>query len=351
MQTKAKLSGCKDKVLFTPGPLTTSGTVKLAMLRDLGSRDFEFITLIKEIREELVKIGQVTTDEYTAIPMQGSGTFGLEAVVASTIPPDGKILVIINGAYGKRVVRMAELLKIEVAALEFPENQKPDLAKVEAALKADPQISTVSMCHCETTTGIINPVKEIGALAKAAGADFFLDAMSSFGAVPIDLAQCHVDYLVSSANKCIEGSPGFSFVIARLSSLERTTPPTHSLLAFRQALAELAAEGGVEGRAARYRANYQTLVTGMRKMGFKEYLAPQDQGYIITSFRYPESANFSFEQFYQKLNKMNYVIYPGKVGNTDCFRIGSIGRIFETDVRALLASIGEIIAEMNVKLS
>ena len=377
MPAREPIPGWKDKILFTPGPLTTSRTVKQALLRDLGSRDFEFIGIIKDIRSKLVELGEAADDEYTAVLMQGSGTFGLEAVVGSTTPPDGKFLVIINGAYGKRIATMSEMLGISTERLEFPENQKPDPAKIEAVLKADPGITNVSLTHCETTTGIMNPVEEIGAVVYAAGAKFFVDAMSSFGAVPINLPECNVDYLVSSANKCIEGVPGFSFIIAKISSLRETkgyarslsldilaqyegfekngqfrfTPPTHSLIAFHQALVELEAEGGVAGREARYRANYETLVAGMREMGFKEYLPPEDQGVIITSFLHPDDPNFSFERFYEALNARDFVIYPGKVSDAGCFRIGSIGRIFQPDVRALLAAIREVTAEMGVTLT
>jgi len=376
MQRKAKTPGWKDKILFTPGPLTTSETVKQAMLRDLGSRDSEFIGLVKDVKGKLVGLGQAGPDEYTAVLMQGSGTFGLEAVVSSTIPPDGKLLVIVNGAYGKRIAQIASVLKIETAILECPENTTPDPGQIGAALEADPQISEVSVVHCETTTGIINPIEEIGRIVKKSGAKYFVDAMSSFGAVPIDLGECNIDYLVSSANKCIEGVPGFSLILCKLSSLKETagyarslsfdllaqyrgfekngqfrfTPPTHALLAFRQALAELDAEGGVKGRAERYSNNYKILEAGMRQMGFKEYLRPEDQGYIITSFLYPEDDNFHFEDFYERLNKRDYVIYPGKVSDANCFRIGNIGRIFESDVRSLLTAIRETITEMDVKL-
>jgi len=376
MYKSSGIPGFKDKILFTPGPLTTSQTVKLAMLRDLGSRDIEFISIVKGIRNKLVKLGQVSPDEYTAVLMQGSGTFGLEAVVSSTVPPDSKLLVIINGAYGKRLARIASVLKIETVTLEYPENTTPDLNEIEDTLKTDGKITNVTVVHCETTTGIINPIREIGQIVAKSSAKYFVDAMSSFGAVPINLAECGIDYLVSSANKCIEGVPGFSFVLCKLSSLTGTdgyarsvsfnlldqyqgfekngqfrfTPPTHSLVAFHRALEELEAEGGVWGRAERYRKNYEVLIDGMRQLGFKEYLKPEDQGYIITSFLYPEDPNFSFEKFYEILNRKDYVIYPGKVSDADCFRIGNIGRIFETDVKALLAAIAETISEMGVKL-
>jgi 2-aminoethylphosphonate-pyruvate transaminase len=376
MKKRKQIPSWKDKILFTPGPLTTSQTVKQAMMRDLGSRDSEFIGLVKDIRLKLVELGQADPDEYTAVLMQGSGTFGLEAVVSSTVPPDGKLLVIINGAYGKRIAKIASVLKIDTVTLEYPENTTPDLEEIDDTLKAEQEITNVSVVHCETTTGIINPIREIGKFVAKSGAKYFVDAMSSFGAVPVNLAECNIDYLVSSANKCIEGVPGFSFILCKLSSLKETagyarslsfdllaqyqgfekngqfrfTPPTHALAAFRRALAELEIEGGVPGRAERYRKNYETLVAGMRQMGFKEYLRPDKQGYIITSFLYPEDDKFRFEEFYDRLNEKDYVIYPGKVSDANCFRIGNIGRIFEPEIRALLGAIRETITEMGVKL-
>ena len=365
----------KDKPLFTPGPLTTSATIKQAMLRDLGSRDFAFIQLIKEIRHALLEVGAVADRGYEAIPMQGSGTFSVESVLSSTVRPGGRVLIVVNGAYGQRMVKMCEVLHIDYEKLECPENCLPDLAAIETRLKTG-GFTDLAVVHCETTTGIINPVAEIGALARAADVQYFVDAMSSFGAIPLNIADCGIDYLVSSANKCIEGVPGFGFVIARRAALEKTagwarslsldlldqwrglekngqfrfTPPTHVLLAFRQALAELQMEGGPAGRGERYRRNYETLVTGMRAMGFREYLPPELQGYIITSFLYPNHPKWSFEEFYACLNERDFVIYPGKVSNADCFRIGNIGRLFVPDVRALLAAIREVIGEMGVSL-
>jgi len=372
---RQQINGWKDKILLTPGPLITSRTVKQAMLRDLGSRDFEFIEIVRDIRRRLLTVGGVAEAGYEAIPMQGSGTYALESVVSSTIPQDGKILVIINGAYGTRIAKIASVLKIDTAKLEYPEDRLPDLAEISAALEKDRAITHVAVVHCETTTGIMNPVEEIGQIVTRFGRIYFVDAMSSFGAVPLNLANWGIDYLVSSSNKCIEGVPGFAFVLARRDTLLATegyarsvslnlldqwrglekdgqfrfTPPTHALLAFHQALFELDAEGGVEARAARYRSNYETLLAGMRAMGFKEYLRPEHQGYIITSFLYPADPNFLFEEFYRRLNEKDFVIYPGKVSNAACFRIGNIGRIFEQDVRNALAAIRDTIAEMGVK--
>lgn len=366
----------KDKILFTPGPLTTSRTVKQAMLRDLGSRDKEFIGIVAEIRNNLLTLCNTKKGKYEAVLMQGSGTFGVESVISSTVPPDGKLLIIINGAYGHRMVKIANYHKIKNVALEYPENEIPNLKEIKKILTQDKEITNVAVVHCETTTGIINPIKEIGAIVKNAKRKYFVDAMSSFGAVPIDVEKCNIDYLVSSSNKCIEGVPGFSFIIAKTSSLKETkeyarclsldlfdqwfgletngqfrfTPPTHSLLAFRQAINELKEEGLVIGRAKRYKKNYETLVAGMRKLGFKEYVPTKFQGYIITSFLYPEHPNFSFERFYSLLNEKNQVIYPGKLSKVDCFRIGNIGRIFEEDIKILLLVIEEVLEEMKIKL-
>lgn len=371
-----QISGWKDDILFTPGPLTTSQTVKQALLRDFGSRDFAFIEKVKDIRRMLLETAGVGED-YTCVPLQGSGTFSVEAVFSATVPADGKVLVVVNGAYGERMLTICEYLKIPTVAVRCPENETPDPMKVSEALEANPDVTLVATVHCETTTGIFNPLIEIGGLAKLANALYFVDAMSSFGAVPIDFAAAQIDFLVSSANKCIEGVPGFGFVIARRVALEasegnarslsfdllsqhrglekngqfRFTPPTHALVAFHQALTELQEEGGVAGRAARYTENYETLVAGMRALGFQEYLRPDQQGHIITSFLYPEDPKWSFERFYTLLNDRGYVIYPGKVSNADCFRIGNIGRIFKNDVQDLVGAIRAVIEEMGMSLT
>jgi len=370
------ITEAKDKPLFTPGPLTTSRTVKQAMLRDLGSRDFEFINLMRDVRRRLLALGGVAAPDYECVIMQGSGTFSVEAVISSALPPSGKLLVIANGAYGQRMAQIARTLGIETKALNYAEDRKPDLADIHAALAEEAAITHVAVVHSETTTGLINPVSEIGAIVKKHKRRFIVDAMSSFGGVPLNVAEGGMDFLVSSANKCLEGVPGFGFILAkreallecegRVRSLSldllaqwrgleangqfRFTPPTHALLAFHRALDELDAEGGAAGRAKRYRANYETLVAGMRAMGFQEYLKPEAQGYIIVSFRYPVHPSYDFDEFYTRLNDKGYVIYPGKVSNADCFRIGCIGRLFPSDVRALLAAIRETVAEMGIKL-
>jgi len=314
---------------------------------------------------------------YEAVLMQGSGTFGLESVIGSTVPPDGKLLVIINGAYGDRIAGITRVLNIDTTTLEYPTNGLPAAADVDRMLAEDPAITNVAVVHCETTTGIINPIEEIGRAVRRHEKSYFVDSMSAFGAVSFDMEKCGIDFMVSSANKCIEGVPGFSFAICRRESLQATegwarsvsldllaqwqgleangqfrfTPPTHSILAFEQALNELETEGGVEGRAVRYRNNYEVLVAGMREMGFVEYLAPDLQGTIITAFHYPRHPRFRFDAFYTRLNDKGFVIYPGKVSSSDCFRIGTIGRLFESDIRALLMAIRATVDEMGITLS
>ncbi|MFO0949414.1 MAG: 2-aminoethylphosphonate--pyruvate transaminase [Planctomycetota bacterium] len=372
----SRLPGSRDKLLFTPGPLTTSQTVKQAMLRDLGSRDAAFLSVVREIRHQLLDVGQVSEPRYTTVLMQGSGTFAIEAVLSSAVAPDAKVLIVTNGAYGRRMVHIASVLRLHYEELPFPENERVQPAAVSRAVAADPSIRMVAMVQCETTSGIVNPIREVGEIVRGIRGEYFVDAMSSFGAIPVDLANDGIDYLVSSANKCIEGVPGFSFVLARRDSLAKTegyarsvsldlfaqwkglegngqfrfTPPTHALLAFHQALNELKREGGVEGRGNRYRENYRTLIAGMRKLGFQEFLPAEDQGFIITSFRYPDHPNFKFEIFYDRLSERGFVIYPGKVTNADCFRIGNIGRIFPSDVKALLGAIREVADEMKLTL-
>ena len=362
-------------LLFTPGPLTTSESVKLAMLRDAGSRDSEFISIVRRIREKLLLVAGAGSEAYEAIPLQGSGTFGIEAVLSSCVPEAGRLLVAVNGAYGRRMVDIAQRLRIPVTQLDGPEHLPIDVAEFERALAAERGITHVGLIHCETSTGIINPVEALGAAAQRVGATSIVDAMSSFGAIDLDLLKANAAFLVSSANKCLEGVPGFSFVLARradlLSSegiarsvvldlpsqwrgLERDgqfrfTPPTHALLAFHQALQEFDAEGGITGRAARYAANRATLRRGMNELGFQEYLAPEHQSYIITSYRYPDARPFDFEAFYSALGVRGFTIYPGKVRGANCFRIGTIGRLFPQDFKALTVAAREVLAELGFK--
>ncbi|HET9488051.1 MAG TPA: 2-aminoethylphosphonate--pyruvate transaminase [Chryseosolibacter sp.] len=365
------------KLLFTPGPLSTSITVKEAMLEDMGSRDSEFINCVKEIRDGLLEIAHVSKDEgYESVIIQGSGTFAIESVISSVIGSHDVLLVIANGAYGERIVKMANVHRLQHHVLRFQEDEIISPEITATFLKGHPEITHVACIHCETTTGLFNPIGEIGKVVKQYGKVFIVDAMSSFGGVQMDMRECHVDFLVSSSNKCIEGIPGFGFSLctktelikarglARTLSLDlyeqwaaleangqfRFTPPTLSIMAFRQAMLELNKEGGVEARERRYKENKKVLDQGMAKLGFKPYLRPEIQGHIISSFLYPRDPKFNFEQFYKKLSDRGFIIYPGKLSKADAFRIGNIGQIFPDDVRALLLAIKEVFQEDKIQI-
>jgi len=364
-----------DNKLFTPGPLNTKLSVKEAMLHDMGSRDKEFIEIVKEIRQALLEIAGVThLDGYDTVLMQGSGTFGVEAVISTAIPSHGHLLLISNGAYGDRIRQMAEVHGIQTTTLNYKENIVPPAADVEEVLQNIQSITHLAIVHCETTTGIFNDIESIGILAKKYNKIFIVDAMSSFGAVPIDLKELDIDFLISSSNKCIEGVPGFSFVIGKVDTLERCngtartvsldlyaqwndmkknnqfrfTPPIQSILAFHQAIKELKAEGGIIKRAERYQQNYSRLIEGTEALGLKTYLNIKDQGYIITSFLFPDHPNFDFTVFYEKLHEYGQVIYQGKLSDTNCFRIGNIGQLYLADINKLLDSICKVLEEMKV---
>jgi len=377
MAFSTSASNRKDKLLFTPGPLGVSYDVKAAMLKDLGSRDIQFMDTIKYIRSKMLQVANISSDEFTMIPMQGSGTFAIEAVIMSMVPKTGgKMLLPYTGSYGKRMNDIAKYSKIETVVIESNENEYIDLNAIEDALIADKSITNVAVVHCETSTGVIHPIHEVGELVRkhAPQATFFVDAMSSFGAIPIDMT--NIDFLVTSANKCIQGVPGFGVVIAQKDALMkcqgncrslsldivdqylalekngqfRFTPPTHAILAFKKALEEWEAEGGVDGRAKRYSENREILRKGMSTFGFKEFLSPDHEGYIITSYRFPSHKNFVFKQFYDELNQLDMVIYPGKTTEADCFRIGNIGNLYPQDMLDLLDAIEKVCGKMNLQL-
>jgi 2-aminoethylphosphonate-pyruvate transaminase len=365
-----------EKLLFTPGPLSTSPAVKQAMQRDLGSRDAEFIAAVREIRCGLVSLAGPGGEDYEAVLIQGSGTFAIESVIGSAVPRGGRLLVAVNGAYGRRMVQIAERLGIATEELLFAEDEPVDARRVDEALHSGVPFTHAAVVHCETTTGILNPIEPIGEAVHRTGAVFVVDAMSSFGGIPLDVAGCRIDFLVSSANKCIQGVPGFGFVLARRTSLQeceglarsvsldlfaqwrgletdgqfRFTPPTHAILAFRRALQELQEEGGVAGRCARYSANHAALMDEMAAMGFVPYLRREHQSPIITTFRYPANPRFHFDEFYAALSRRGFVIYPGKLTRENCFRIGTIGDIFPADIGRLTAAIREVLAEAGVEL-
>jgi 2-aminoethylphosphonate-pyruvate transaminase len=362
-----------DRWLLTPGPLTTSMTVKQAMLHDWGSRDAGFVAINTHMRQRLVELIGGGND-FTTVPMQGSGTFAVEAMLGSFVGPKDKLLILINGAYGKRMAKICEYYKRTTAILEWPEDQPVDAAKVRDTLAADKAITHVAVVHCETTSGILNPIIEVSKIVAEAGRKLLIDSMSAFGALPIDAQTVTFDAVAASSNKCIEGVPGLGFVLSRVSALEKTkgnavsltldlfeqwqnlektsqyrfTPPIHCIVAFDQALTEHEREGGVAGRGARYRNNHKILVDGMRAMGFETLLPDRLQAPIIVTFHMPADPKFVFDTFYNGLKDRGFVIYPGKLTVADSFRIGCIGRIGETEMKAFLATAKEVMQQLGV---
>lgn len=375
MNTHSALPTARDKLLFTPGPLTTSLSVKQAMLRDAGSWHFEFNAQVARLREQLLHVaGLPAGEEWVAVLMQGSGSFGVESAVTSSVPEEGGLLVLTNGAYGDRIVQMAVTARVPHEVLRFQEHEAVDPAAVDAALANRPDLTHVALVHCETTTGLLNPLSEVGRVVRARQRVFIVDAMSSFGALPIEFEEVGIDFLISSANKCLEGVPGFSFVLCRRERLRecqgrarshsldlygqwhgfekngqfRFTPPTHALLAFLQALEEFEQEGGVSARGARYAANAKALMDGMQALGFRPFLAPHLRSPIITTFHQPADRRFAFDAFYRGLSDRGFIIYPGKLTAVDTFRVGSIGRVFPNDLEQLVYAAGETLRYLGL---
>ena len=346
--------------LLTPGPLTTTETVKQEMLKDRCTWDDDYKNVTQVIRKQLLDLAQVDESDYTAVLMQGSGSFVVESVLTTAIGEEDKVLILTNGAYGERIVEMVEVLKLQHVVYSVPYDEQPSSLEVQALLEKDAGITHVAVVHCETTTGILNPIKEIGEVVHAFNKTYIVDAMSSFGGVPMDLSSLHIDFCISSANKCIQGVPGFGFVIAKTEVLEkckgqarsvaldlynqweamkkdgkwRFTSPTHVVVAFAKALEELIEEGGISARYKRYADNNQLLRSRLSPLGFEAYITEELQSPIITTFLFPHK-EFSFEHFYQELKKTGFVIYPGKLTDVDTFRIGNIGDIHEKDMLAL----------------
>ena len=363
-----------DPYLLTPGPLTTSLTVKQAMLHDFGSRDASFIDLNSRILERLVDIVD-GRGSHVAVPLQGSGTFAVEAMIGNFVPADGRLLILVNGAYGERIARICDYYRRDYRVQKCAEDKPVDTAALDAALDADPSIGHVVVVHCETTSGILNPLAEIAEIVARHGRRLLIDSMSAFGALPLSAREIEFDAVVASSNKCLEGAPGMGFCVARESALIaaegnspslvldlhdqwhamqknrqwRFTPPTHVLLAFDRALDEFLEEGGVEGRGGRYRDNCRLLVEGMRAFGFTTLLPDALQAPIIVTFHMPSDPEFDFQAFYDGLKERGYVIYPGKLTVAESFRMGCIGRLGAEQIQGALAAVGEVLAGFGLE--
>ncbi len=360
-------------VLLTPGPLTTAPRVRAAMLRDWGSWDSDFRAMTAEIRARLV--GLLGDPAFTCVLMQGSGSFAVEAMLGTLVPRQDRALVLANGAYGQRAAAALRVMGRAVSVLDKGDFAPPRGPEVAAHLAADPAITHVVAIHCETSSGILNPLAEIADAVAAAGRRLLVDAMSSFGAVAIDPARVRFDALVSSANKCLEGVPGFGFILVRREVLEaaagnahslaldahaqwaelersgqwRFTPPTHVVAAFLEALRLHEAEGGVPARGARYSNNRDVLVAGMRALGFETLLPDRWLSPIITTFLTPADPAFAFARFYEGMKERGFIIYPGKLTQVESFRLGHIGQVDAAVMRRVVTAVAETLAEMGVR--
>ena len=362
----------KEPILLTPGPLTTSSATKLAMVRDWGSRDTGFIAINRRVREMLLQVIHAEAT-HVCVPLQGSGTFVVEAMLGTLVPRDGHVLVPQNGAYCKRIARILSILGRRATLIDYEEREPVKPADIDAALKRDPSITHVALVHCETSTGVLNPLADVAAIVEKHRRSLLVDAMSSFAALPIEGA---FDALVAASGKCLEGPPGLGFALIKKSSLEkcagnspslvldlhdqwvnmektaqwRFTPPTVVVAALHAALEQFVAEGGQPARGARYRRNCDVLIDGMTRLGFKLFLEPRHQAPIIVTFHAPADPHYDFQKFYDRVREKGFVLYPGKLTQVDTLRVGCIGAIDEHVVRAAVHAVADTVAEQNIKL-
>jgi 2-aminoethylphosphonate-pyruvate transaminase len=363
----------RDAILLTPGPLTTTERTKRAMLRDWGSWDASFIAITAEIRRELLAIvhGQAS---HVVVPLQGSGTFAVEAAVATLVPKDGHVLVLDNGAYCKRLGRLATLMGRRTTVLGHAEDVPVSPAELETALAADPSITHVGLIHCETGTGVLNPLHAVADICERRGKGLIVDAMSSFAALPIDAREVRFEALVAASGKCLEGVPGMGFVFIRKDAVNhaagnshslamdlhdqhvymentgqwRFTPPTHVVAALAEAIRQFVEEGGQAARGARYAANCAALVAGMTSLGFIPFLAPEVQAPVIVTFHAPADPHYDFKRFYDAVKARGFILYPGKLTQLETFRVGCIGAIGVAEMKEAVAAVAAAMQELGI---
>jgi 2-aminoethylphosphonate-pyruvate transaminase len=364
----------RDPILLTPGPLTTSLPTKTAMLRDWGSWDSKFNAVTARVRERLTGILNAA-DTHVCVPLQGSGTFSVEGAVNTLVPRDGHVLVLVNGAYGKRMARLTEMMGRKLTTFETAEDVQTTASDVARLLDRDASITHVGLIHCETSTGILNPLPEIAAVVAQRKRSLIIDAMSSYGAIAVDARSIPFDALVAASGKCIEGPPGMGFVFVRRSVLERCaghstslsldlhdqwtymertmqwryTPPTHVVVALDAALAQYFDAGGQPARLERYTANYETLVAGMSELGFRVFLDPRIQAPIIVTFHAPADPKYSFKEFYERVRDKGFILYPGKLTQVETFRVGCIGAIGPAEMRHAVNAVHDTVREMGIR--
>lgn len=364
----------RDSVLLTPGPLTTSRRTKEAMLRDWGSWDVDFNQITGRIRDSLVKIvhGEGT---HECVPLQGSGTFSVEAAIGTVVPKSGHVLVPVNGAYCQRIAKICKVLGRRHTTIDYIENQQVRPEDVDRLLAADCSITHVALVHCETGAGVLNPLAEIAQVVAKHGRSLIVDAMSSFGAIEIDVRKSPIDAIVGASGKCLEGVPGMGFILIRRAVLEkcegnshsvamdlydqwvymqkttqwRFTPPTHVVAAFAEAIRQFEEEGGVPERGGRYAKNCEQLVSGMQALGFQPYLPKSIQAPIIVTFHAPADPAYQFKRFYEEVKARGFILYPGKLTQIETFRVGCMGQLGEQGMAGAIDAIAETLKAMGIR--
>jgi len=363
----------REAILLTPGPLTTTLRTKLAMLRDWGSWDSDFIAVTARVRNSLLNIIH-GHDTHVVVPLQGSGTFSVEAAVATVVPPSGHILVLDNGAYCKRAAKLSTMMGRKTTVVPTPEDQAVSPIALEALLNKDPSITHVILIHCETGAGVMNPLHAISKVCEKHNKGLIVDAMSSFAALEIDARTTHFDALIAASGKCLEGVPGMGFVFIRKAILDscagnntslamdlydqyvymektgqwRFTPPTHVILALAEAIQQFEEEGGQPARLKRYQSNYKALIEGMAALGFKPYLDPSVQAPIIVTFHAPADANYEFRKFYDVAKRYGFILYPGKLTEIETFRVGCIGAIGPVEMQQAVHAVSLTLKDLGI---
>ncbi|MEG0274063.1 MAG: 2-aminoethylphosphonate--pyruvate transaminase [Longicatena sp.] len=346
----------KQRVLLTPGPLTTSARVKQAMQVDAGTRDKDYQDIVQNIRHSLLQLAHAKEDNYSCVLLQGSGTYGVESVLTSTIRNDQKLLILANGSYGQRMEQICKKANVPYVLKSFSMIEALPITDIEKEIARE-DITHVAYIHCETTAGVLNDIKAIQAIIHKHGKISIVDAMSSFASVEISIEELGIDYLITSSNKCMHGVPGIAIVFARRELLDtckdishslsldlyaqyydmetspgsfRFTSPTHVILALQEAILELEEAGGIVSRSKRYYHIQKEIYDAMSMHGFDILVDRSIQSPVITTYLNPQG--FNFDDFYAYFKEHGFLLYSGKLPGIDAFRIGNIGHIMDEDI-------------------
>ena len=367
----------KRNILLNPGPATTTDTVKMAQIvPDICPREKEFASMMKKMREDLVRIVHGDLNKYTAVLFCGSGTLNIDVCLNSLLPEGKKIMIINNGAYSSRAAEICEYYGLPFIDLKFPVDELPNLDKVEQTLKENLDIALVHTTHNETGTGILNPVKEIGALAHKYGAVFTVDTTSTYAMRPIDIEEDNIDFCMASAQKGLMAMTGLSFIVGNTEIIKKSadypkrsyycnlylqyhffettgemhfTPPVQTIYAARQAIDEYFAEGE-QAKWQRHLSVFEAIHAGLARLGFKDIIKRELQAGLVGSVRYPDDENWDFEKVHDYCYERGYTIYPGKISTQNTFRLCALGAITSEDIDNFFVVLEEALHEFHVQV-